>query len=94
MLVYVIIAIGLVTMKLIADKSKDICKVATSGKHSKMISKVLHPPVLLLHCLHQSLPELQAFPLSSCLTSQIPQLGKCPCTILESNQKFFRSSLI
>ena len=74
MLVCVIIAIGLVTMKLIADKSKETCKVATSGKHSKMISKVLHPPVLLLHCLHQSLPELQTFPLSSCLTSQIPQL--------------------
>ena len=94
MLVYVIIAISLVTMRLIAGKSKEICKVATSGKRSKTISKALHPPVLLLQCLHQPLPEVQAFPHSSCLTSQIPQLGKCPCTTLESNQKLFQSSLI
>ena len=94
MLVCVIIAIGLVTMKLIADKSKEIGKVATSGKHSRMISKVLHLPVLLLQCLHQPLPEVQTFPLSSCLTNQIPQLDRCPCTTLESSQKFFQSSLI
>ena len=39
MLVYVIIAISLDTMKLTAGKSKEICKVATSGKHSKMIKR-------------------------------------------------------
>ena len=39
MLVYVIIAICLVTMKLIADRSKEICKVATSGKRSKISAK-------------------------------------------------------
>ena len=93
MLVYVIIAIGLVTRKPIADRSKETCKVATSGKHSKMISRVLHPPVLQQHCLHQPLPELQVFPLSSCHTSQIPQLDRYPCTILESSQKLFQNSL-
>ena len=93
MLVYVIIAIGLVTTKPIADRSKETCKAATSGKHIKMISRVLHPPVLQQHCIHQPLLELRVFPLSSCHTSQIPQLDRYPCTILESSQKLFQNSL-
>ena len=93
MLVYVIIATGLVTMKPIADRNKETCKAATSDKHSKMISRVLHPSVLQQHCHHQPLPELQVFPLSSCHTSQIPQSDKYPCAILESSQKLFQNSL-
>ena len=93
MLVCVIIAIGLVITKPIADRSKETCKAATSGKRSKTISRVLHPPVLQQHCLRQPLPELQVFPLSSCRASQIPQLDRYPCTILESSQKLFQSSL-
>ena len=93
MLVYVIIAIGLVITKPVADRSKKTCKAATSDKRSKTISRVLHPPVLQQHCLHQPLPELQVFPLSSCHTSQIPQSDKYPCSVLESSQILFQSSL-
>ena len=93
MLVYVIIATGLVITKPIADRSKETCKAATSGKRSKMIGRVLRPPVLQQHCLQQPLPELQAFPLSSCHTSQILQSDKYPCTTLENSQILSQSSL-
>ena len=85
-LVYVIIATSLVTMKPIAGCSKETCKVVTSGKHSKMISRVLHPPVPQQQYLQHPLPELQALLLSSCHTSRSLQSGKCPCTTLEKSQ--------
>ena len=54
MLIYVIIAIGLVITKPIADRSKETCKAAASGKHSKTISRVLHP---LSSCHTSQIPE-------------------------------------
>ena len=92
MLVYAIIVTVLVIMRQIADRSKEICKVETLGKHSKKISKVLR----LQQCPQQHpqrlLPELPAAH-SSCLTSQILPSGKYLCSTLEKSLIVIQSSL-